>query len=238
MVNNKKDLQSDDPWAEDNDPPLKKVGLIISYLNQPTYITLLITIIFYVIISTYFINYFDRLALPFYTLNLPLSFYLDAGYNILKVSLLFVLETVMIFTALYMYFSFIKNYYAFMKKKEYFSKYFKAIQINSIASTIIICILTILLIFYTPLAPSIPSALLPIYIINFLDISENYRSQLQDSPILALTIAMSGASISFLLIRVLIKIALKYENKIFLVQIQVRDTLNSVWVKPIIGIII
>jgi hypothetical protein len=100
MVNRER-LRSDDPWAESDDLSHKKVESILSHLNQPTYITLLFTIIFYIITSTYFVNYFDRLALPFHTLNLPLTFYLNAGQNILKALVYIVLNIILVLTIIY-----------------------------------------------------------------------------------------------------------------------------------------
>lgn len=78
-------FQSDDPWAQDRVPLYERIISVIFHLNQPTYITLLFTAIFYIIISTYYISFFNRLSLPFYVLNLPLAFYLNAGFYILKI---------------------------------------------------------------------------------------------------------------------------------------------------------
>jgi len=53
------------------------------YIAQPAIFALITTALFYMIITTYYINYFNRFSLPFFTLNLPLNFYLDAANNIL-----------------------------------------------------------------------------------------------------------------------------------------------------------
>ena len=65
---------------------------IISFLtSHPTYLPIVITAIYYMVIANYYINYFNRLSLPFFTLNLPLSFYLSSGYHILNITLLLLL---------------------------------------------------------------------------------------------------------------------------------------------------
>jgi hypothetical protein len=77
-------FRSDDPWAEDRVPLYERIISVLFYLNQPTYITLLFTAIFYIIIATYYISFFNRLSLPFIALNLPLTFYLSAGFYVLR----------------------------------------------------------------------------------------------------------------------------------------------------------
>ena len=72
---------NDDPWEKD----IEIYEKIASFIAQPTYLPILITALFYLIISNYYINYFNRLSLPFYTLNLPLTFYLFAGWQLLNV---------------------------------------------------------------------------------------------------------------------------------------------------------
>ncbi|MCX6679574.1 MAG: hypothetical protein NTX42_04295 [Methanothrix sp.] len=97
--------------AKDGKPAFEAVfeALIsaLKYLNQPVFITLLLTSIFYIVVSIYYISFFNRLSLPFYTLNLPLSFYLSAGNDILNIILF-------IFLALpvgYLLFQYVKYYF-------------------------------------------------------------------------------------------------------------------------------
>ncbi|OPY55085.1 MAG: hypothetical protein A4E48_00155 [Methanosaeta sp. PtaU1.Bin060] len=52
-------------------------------MTEPTIIIALVTSIFYTSISGYYIAYFKRLSIPFYTLDLPFTFYLNAGNGIL-----------------------------------------------------------------------------------------------------------------------------------------------------------
>lgn len=80
----KRNLLSDDPWDEIKDDPRK--GLFekaMGFITQPIILPLIISVLFYIIVSNFYINFYDGLSLPFYTLNLPLTFYLNAGYNFL-----------------------------------------------------------------------------------------------------------------------------------------------------------
>lgn len=57
----------------------------LEILANSTFITLSISVMFYIIIASYYINFFNRLSLPFSLLELPFSFYLNAGYNLLGI---------------------------------------------------------------------------------------------------------------------------------------------------------
>lgn len=81
---------SDDPWGNEIEDESDIVDKASSYLNHPTYVTILITASLYIVISAYYASYFYRLSLPFNMLNLPYTFYLNAGYGILIVILLLV----------------------------------------------------------------------------------------------------------------------------------------------------
>lgn len=71
--------RSDDPWIEDFEVPSLRIPSCLYNFNQPAYILGLITVLFYVFLSIYYVSFFNRLSLPFYTLNLPLSFYIFAA---------------------------------------------------------------------------------------------------------------------------------------------------------------
>ena len=51
----------------------KKVDQIISLITTPVYSILILSVIFYILVANYYINYFNRLSLSFFTLNLPLN---------------------------------------------------------------------------------------------------------------------------------------------------------------------
>jgi hypothetical protein len=74
-----KKLLNDCQW-DNNDEPHEK---LIPILSNPSYLPILLTAIFYIIIAGYYVSFFNRLSLPYYSLNLPLTFYFHAGYYFL-----------------------------------------------------------------------------------------------------------------------------------------------------------
>lgn len=71
-----------DPWPKDD--PLKDIAdKILPWMSQPVIIVVLFSVMFYLIISFYYFSYFKRLSVPFFILNLPITFYQDAGRIIL-----------------------------------------------------------------------------------------------------------------------------------------------------------
>lgn len=98
MSKSKKVLpRSDDPWISENtDVPtgLNRLFSLADKSNAIFYgIGLLMTAIFYLIVSEYYISYFNTLSIQFYSLDLPFSFYLFAGYTIIGtiISLIFII---------------------------------------------------------------------------------------------------------------------------------------------------
>jgi hypothetical protein len=65
-------------------------------LMEPSYIIALGTIFFYLIVSEYYISYFQRLSIPFYTLELPFAFFLYAGHWIAYSFLILILFIVIL----------------------------------------------------------------------------------------------------------------------------------------------
>lgn len=103
--------RSDDPWDKEKEDNLgenekkeKKKHwssqIRLSNHAEPTIIIALISAIFYIFISDYYISYFNRLSIPFYTLDLPLSFYLYAANQILFSSFFLILILYIVDTAL------------------------------------------------------------------------------------------------------------------------------------------
>jgi len=88
---------NDDPWSEES-KFAENITSIARHLVQPVYVTLILSALFYVIISCYYISFFNKLSLPFYTLNLPLTFYIAAGTAVLKVLLI----SIMLIPAIYL----------------------------------------------------------------------------------------------------------------------------------------
>lgn len=60
--------------------------------SDSTYFIAIFTAVFYMVVSGYYVSYFNRLSLPLYTLDLPFSFYLFATNSILFI--LFTLFTI------------------------------------------------------------------------------------------------------------------------------------------------
>jgi hypothetical protein len=90
---------------ESDNPPLKdnSRATVISNKNfdfyrfiEPSYIIALGTILFYLIVSEYYVSYFQRLSIPFYTLELPLTFFLYAGHWIAYSLLILILFIVIL----------------------------------------------------------------------------------------------------------------------------------------------
>lgn len=250
-----RDLRCDDPWSNDDGPLVKRIEGLLFYLNQPTYITLLVTITFYLVVSIYFINYFDRLALPFYTLNFPLSFYLNAGHGILKASLYILINFLLISAFIYYYIKFAKRVYIRTKIRvirktknvniHHLNAKLKEYEKEILGLQLLITIFLILLLIYSPLTPSIPSGFLPIFIEN---LELNYMNSVRwDIPIILKDLMpfLGGMFIGaimaiFLIISsfLYIKLEMKYENKIFLVRSEIQSFVNNTWTKAIIWIII
>jgi len=57
-------------------------GVLFNIINSPAFIIVVFSMLFYITVASYYINFFNRLSLPFYTLNLPFSFYINAGYSL------------------------------------------------------------------------------------------------------------------------------------------------------------
>jgi len=55
-----------------------------SNLAEPAIIVVITTAFFYMVVAGYYISYYKRLSISFYSLDLPLTFYLYAGNNILN----------------------------------------------------------------------------------------------------------------------------------------------------------
>ena len=77
--------RSDDPWAKERE---KKESVWFSRASLSNHMDSvimlsLISSIFYIFITSYYISYFHRLSIQFYTLDLPLTFYLYAAKQLL-----------------------------------------------------------------------------------------------------------------------------------------------------------
>jgi hypothetical protein len=79
-----------DPWDDDGDENPDLFEKIISVVNQPAYVVVMITAILYMAITSYYVSYFERLSIPFNILNVPFTFYLNAGRNILIIIILLI----------------------------------------------------------------------------------------------------------------------------------------------------
>lgn len=104
--------RSDDPWDKEKEDNLgenekeeKKKHwssqIRLSNHAEPTIIIALISAIFYIFISDYYISYFNRLSIPFYTLDLSLTFYLYAAKQILlalfiMVSIIYLIDSALL----------------------------------------------------------------------------------------------------------------------------------------------
>ena len=77
--------RSDNPWDEEKEDQKKTwVGKIkFSNLAEPTIFGAITTAFFYILISGYYDSYFKRLSIPFYSLDLPFTFYLYSAHWIL-----------------------------------------------------------------------------------------------------------------------------------------------------------
>lgn len=91
---------------------------IISFITQPISVPIIITAAFYLIIANYYVNFFERLSLPFFTLNLPLDFYLNAGYYLLRFFTDLIILVVFVLTIYYVYLIFWVN------SEDKYDKYF------------------------------------------------------------------------------------------------------------------
>jgi hypothetical protein len=78
----------DEKKSKINDP-VKSMKRWLSRFLDPTFVLAFGTAIFYIIISEYYVSYFQRLSIPFQTLDLPLTFYLSAGKDFLYVIIAF-----------------------------------------------------------------------------------------------------------------------------------------------------
>lgn len=130
-------LLSDDPWANEikiDDSITKKV---ITFINQPTYLTILLTVLFYIIVSSYYVNYFNRLSIPFNALNLPFTFYLESGYNLLLVIIFFILIVIISLISLSMLAESKKEAVYSLKRIQYYRNLFKLHTKRSIRKLLI-----------------------------------------------------------------------------------------------------
>lgn len=84
--------RSDDPWIEEDDPGDKEKEIEpkswfdkirFSNLAEPAIIVVITTAFFYMVVAGYYISYYKRLSISFYSLDLPLTFYLYAGNSII-----------------------------------------------------------------------------------------------------------------------------------------------------------
>jgi hypothetical protein len=129
--------RSDNPWDEEEAEKKKSwVGKInFSNLAEPTIFGAIITAFFYLLISGYYDSYFQRLSIPFYSLDLPFTFYIYSAHWILY-SIYYILFSFMLFDTL----------------KAGFKVYSKAIKYDKIRIIIIQIVLILSAIFvFSPL---------------------------------------------------------------------------------------
>lgn len=89
-----------DPWKKDSELDKLLNGIINqSYLAHPTYVLALMTGAISAFVYRYYAGFCERLSMPYKGLDLPLSFYLSAGF-LLVVLILFLASIIFIFTML------------------------------------------------------------------------------------------------------------------------------------------
>lgn len=96
--------KSDDPWArerEEKENIWSKITNMSNHIDSVIILSL-ISCLFYVFITSYYISYFQRLSISFYILDLPLTFYLYAAKQLLVciffiISIYYIIDTIVIF---------------------------------------------------------------------------------------------------------------------------------------------
>jgi hypothetical protein len=97
MLKKRKPIRDDEYDNEDTDSDVEHDNRILSFITQPVIFPLIITALFYIIVANYYISFFNRLSLPFFSLNLPLTFYLNSGFLIIS----FIMFASIIFILIY-----------------------------------------------------------------------------------------------------------------------------------------
>lgn len=95
MKKKRKQITGKNLWVDD-DPSYDE--RIVSFIKQPTYLPIIVTAAFYMLITSYYVYYFKSLSMPFFTLNLPLNFYLNAARSLLYFLSILILTGVYFFS--------------------------------------------------------------------------------------------------------------------------------------------